>query len=275
MYVDVLKSQQMFMNLLNNACKYTPVGGHVTMRFKHLKAEGNLSTDQIIIKDDGCGMSEEFLKERIFKPFEQERTNVTGAVQGTGLGLALSKRIANAMGGNITARSKLGEGSEFIVTFTYQFRRQPESKPVTKRQPKEQKSDSFSLEGCSILVAEDHLLNRQIVTELLKLEGMNVTPSVNGEEALKLFSNAKPGTYDAILMDIRMPVMDGVEATRAIRALDRPDVRKIPIIAMTAYAFDEDREITRKAGMNAHLSKPINTEQLFSTLKEQIQNSRK
>lgn len=266
-YVDVMKTQQLLMNLLNNAYKFTSPGGHVSLSFKNvsINKEQETAVDQIVVEDDGCGMSEEFLQ-KIFTPFEQERNSYTGPVQGTGLGLALSKSIVNQMGGEISVKSKLGEGSKFTVTFPYQYR-------LLKDQVKEivtevKATGEMELTGKRILLVEDHPLNTMIVTKLLENRGILVSTAENGQIALDMFQKNEPEYYSIILMDIRMPVMDGLECSRRIRKLKRADARTIPIIAMTANAFEEDVKACLEAGMNAHVSKPIDPDKLFETMEQ-------
>jgi len=270
-YVDPLKTQQMLMNLLNNAAKFTPQNGHVSFSIKHISHDDKISKDLITIKDDGCGMSEDFLKNRIFKPFEQERNSFSSAVKGTGLGLALSKKIAEAMGGSISVTSQLGKGTEFGILFIYDYKLREKSAEAKKTE-----ADShLCLKGCKILLAEDHPLNSIIARKLLEKKGMIVTSVVNGQEAFDTFKKSEAGQFDAILMDIRMPIMNGLESAKMIRQLDRPDSKAIPIISLTANAFAEDIQASRDAGMNSHLSKPIDSKDLYQTLENLISEYRK
>lgn len=264
-FVDPQKTKQMLMNLLNNACKFTAEGGHVSFRFNHIShdAASGISTDQIVIEDDGCGMSREFLK-RAFMPFEQERLGDTAQIQGTGLGLAISRSVARMMGGDITVTSELGKGSAFTITFPYHYRVAAAPTPLEKQEMKSY--DQEILFGKRILLAEDNGLNAVIATKLLEKRGMTVTHVSGGESAVRIFASNPEDTYAAILMDIRMPDMDGLTATKAIRQLEREDAQRIPIIAMTANAFDRDRKESERAGMNAHLAKPIEPELLYNTL---------
>lgn len=238
-FVDVLKTKRMMMNLLNNACKFTGEGGHISLSFTNLGYDEKNSTDKIIVRDNGCGMSEEFLQ-RIFTPFEQESNGYAGAMQGTGLGLALARQTARAMGGDITVESKLGEGSAFTIIFPYQYRK------ATHHAAQPLAAETYDLHGRHVLLAEDHPLNATIARKLLEKLSMIVEVVEDGKQAVDRFSSADPYYFDAILMDVRMPVMDGLQATAAIRALDRPDAMQIPIIAMTANAF-------------ARIEKPVRT----------------
>ncbi len=261
-YVDVLKVQQMIMNLLNNAYKFTPVGGHISLSGKNLSFNPDtmMGTDLLTISDTGCGMSEDFLS-RIFTPFEQERTATTSAIKGTGLGLAVSRNIARKMGGDITVKSVIGEGSSFTITMHYQARLLNEQKAVVKSE-----IDYNKLIGMKVLLAEDHPMNATIATRLLNKKGITVVLAQNGEEAISAFDASQTNEFDAILMDIRMPAVDGLEAAAAIRKLTRADAVTIPIIALSANAYDEDIKKSISAGMNAHLSKPIEPDKLYQTL---------
>ena len=268
-FIDLQKTKQMLMNLLNNACKFTPNGGKVKLSFHNVTYDKTNSTasDQIIVEDNGCGMSRDFLQ-RAFLPFEQERTAQTASIQGTGLGLAISRAVARRMGGDITVVSELDKGSTFTISFPYQFRMADPDRSMAANAPR-----SFherAMVGKRILLAEDHPLNATIATKLLEKQGAIVTHASDGESAVQIFAMNPPGTYAAVLMDVRMPNMDGLTATKAIRALDRPDARTIPIIAMTANAYDEDRKKSEEAGMNAYLTKPVEPDKLYDTLKQYI-----
>ncbi len=260
--LDILKTQRMLMNLLHNACKFTPEYGHIRLILdEESRTDGN-AVDRIVIEDNGCGMSEEFL-ERIFTPFAQERNRFSGSVQGTGLGLSLARQTARAMGGDITVESKLGAGSKFTIRFPYQYRSHAAKAEETKR---DTTVDEEALNGAKILLCEDNQLNIVIAKKLLERIGCSVDTAENGRQGLELFTASVPGEYDAILMDIRMPQMDGLEASKAIRVLARPDAKNVPIIAMSANAFEEDIQMSLAAGMNAHLPKPVEPQKLYTTL---------
>jgi CheY-like chemotaxis protein len=233
--------------------KFTGENGHVSLSIRRLSMDGEKMVVQILVKDDGCGMSKGFLSV-IFTPFSQEKNANSASVQGTGLGLALAREVARLLGGDITVESELGKGSTFTITSVREYR-----KNVSTPLPQKPASSHVlsSLAGLSILLAEDHPLNAMICERLLSKEGAIVKTVRDGREALEEFSISPLHGYDVILMDIRMPVMDGCEATRAIRSLTRKDASVIPIIALTANAFEEDREASKRAGMDAHLSKPI------------------
>lgn len=266
-FVDALKTRQMIMNLLNNACKFTGAGGAVRLSCRNLRHDGSTATDLIIVEDTGCGMSEAFLKD-IFSSFAQERNIYTGSVQGTGLGLALTRQIALAMGGDIAVESKLGVGSKFTVTYPYLYRVR-ETKDAGKAKAVLHRRDDLA--GLRVLLCEDNLLNATIATRLLQKNGMKIDHAMNGRIGVAMFAASAPGFYDAILMDIRMPEMDGLEAAKAIRALDRADAGTVPIIAMSANAFEEDVSASLQAGMDAHLAKPVEPQLLYDTLSKQIE----
>ena len=204
-------------------------------------------------------MSEEFLP-KLFDPYERETRFGAKDVMGTGLGMPIVKNLVARMGGQIAVSSTLGQGTTFSVTIPFDASEAPPPEPEQKPQ------EIILLEGRQILLAEDNLLNMEIVTELLKMRGAEVTYAGDGRRALEAFQSSEPYFFDAILMDMQMPEMDGCQSARAIRALDRPDAGTVPIIALTANAFAEDITRTAQAGMDAHLAKPINIEQLCATL---------
>lgn len=201
----------------------------------------------------------------MFEAFSQEENKITPEYQGSGLGLAIVKQLADMMGASITVKSKLGEGTEFAIRFAFQT--VDDSAAIA---PKPEPLSLGELKGKRILLAEDHPLNAMIAAKLLEKEGMTVMQASNGKEAIDKFNSLGEHCFDAILMDIRMPIMNGLDATRAIRALDRSDAKTVPIIAMTANAFDSDVHESLAAGMNAHLSKPIDPNKLYETLAQFI-----
>lgn len=263
-WMDPMKMRQMIMNLLNNACKFTGEGGRITLRAENVRHDESTAVDRIIIEDTGCGMSSKFLA-RAFEPFEQEKNIYSGSVQGTGLGLTIARRFAEAMGGGITAESELGVGSKFIITVPYSYR-PVDSTPA----PDSPEPEAPGLEGVNILLAEDNAVNAKIAQKLLEKLGARVTWEENGEAAVKRFADSAEGAFDAVLMDIRMPRLDGLGAARVIRALPRGDAASVPIIAMSANAFEEDVRASLDAGMNAHLSKPVDPRILCDTLRRWI-----
>ena len=206
-------------------------------------------------------MSEEFQK-RAFEPFVQEHNDARTAYQGTGLGLAITKELVERMGGTIDFTSKEGEGTTFFLTIPFDI--DPDAAQTMETEQPE--AQNFSIVGRNILVVEDNDLNMEISRFLLENEGASVTEAWNGKEAVELFARSAPGHFDVILMDVMMPEMDGLEATRRIRAMDRPDARTVPIIAMTANAFSDDIQRSREAGVNEHLSKPLDLPLLLQAI---------
>jgi CheY-like chemotaxis protein len=263
--VDKLKYNRIFFNILSNAAKFTPAGGTVMISVKNYRLEGDLLSYDYVISDEGVGMSADF-QQKLFKPFEQERPAGSDDNMGSGLGLAITYRFVKLLGGTISVKSAPGKGSAFTIHFALP------SAPV-KQAAKAAPADNMeNLDGKLILVAEDNDINSEILFHLLENHGARATLAKNGAEAVRVFENSAPGSFDAILMDVRMPVMDGKEAARAIRVLDRPDAKTVPIIAATANAYDEDVEACLEAGMNGHIAKPIEPEQLFALLSKVMGN---
>ena len=255
---DPARLGQILNNLVSNAMKFTREGDRVSVTLRQMD-EGKRSNYLFIIEDTGAGMSEEFLP-KLFDPYERETRFGAKDVVGTGLGMPIVKNLVARMGGQIAVSSTLGQGTTFSVTIPFDAGEAPPPEP--ERKPEE----IILLEGRRILLAEDNLLNMEIVTELLGMRGAEVTPAEDGRKALEAFQSSESYFFDAVLMDMQMPEMDGCQAARAIRALDRPDAGTVPIIALTANAFAEDITRTAQAGMNAHLAKPINIEQLCAAL---------
>lgn len=262
--VDAMHVQEIFINLLSNAAKFTPEGGNVTLSVECEKETQNEIYDKLVVKDDGCGISEEFLP-HIFEPFVQERTERNSGVGGSGLGLSIVKRLVELMHGTIEVESHPGQGTVFTVhlVFTKSEDRKIKNKTVDA-------SSAAELAGKKILLCEDNEMNREIAKAILTKKGIEVDCAVNGKEGCDVFKASKAGEYAAILMDIRMPVMDGYEAAREIRLSGHPDGKTIPILAMTADAYSGDVKKAVQAGMNTHLSKPIDVERLMSELSRLI-----
>ena len=264
--LDKLRFAQVFVNLANNAVKFTPPGGSVSICMEYFKEQDGIQNFSIAVKDTGIGIGREF-QNIMYDSFVQEQRDGANDEVGTGLGLAIVKRLVDLMRGTITCDSTLGKGTVFHVAFSGRFiDRQNDLTPVRKKP-----LNLSALSGKHVLLAEDHPLNVQVAGKLLEKQGVIVQVANNGKVALEMFETSPSGHYDAILMDIRMPQLDGLAAARAIRALDRPDAKAVPIIAMTANAYDEDVEKSREAGMNAHLSKPIEPRLLYETLHQFVE----
>ena len=257
---DETKNREIFLNLISNAVKYTASGGRVTIRITELDCDRK---DYVRIRtqviDTGIGMSEEFLPS-LFEAFARERNTTDGKIAGTGLGMPISKKLIEKMGGTITFESAEGIGTTFVIRVPFKI-----DLDADKREEQKDVSEN-SIKGLHILLAEDNELNMEIAEFVLQNEGADVTKAWNGQEAVELFRNSKPGEFNVILMDIMMPVMNGYEATKMIRSLDREDAKEIPIIAMTANAFTEDRIRAKEAGMNEHVAKPVDVELLVKVI---------
>lgn len=255
-FFDLLKINQIELNLIGNALKYTHSGGKVTYLVKQTAYSGGYATYRCSVKDTGIGMSKEFCK-HIFDAFERENNNYVSATEGAGLGLAIVKRLVDELGGNIECRSEKGKGSEFICTFTFKVGSEAD---IEQEEPIDAKS--LNIVGKRVLLIEDNALNREISREILENDGFEVEEAFDGETAVDMIKNSKPGYYDIVLMDIQMPKLNGCEATRKIRALGNESLSDIPIIAVTANAFEEDKHAALSAGMDAHIAKPINVNEL-------------
>lgn len=253
-YGSPLHIRQIFLNIYGNCIKYNKPHGKVTTTLKCLGEKNGIVTYRWTISDTGIGMSEEFLK-HIFEPFVQEHSDARTVYSGTGLGMSIVKKIIDRMNGTIVVTSKEGEGSTFVITLPFEIAEKPEEILA-------EMDGEVNIAGLHLLLAEDNELNAEIARTLLEDEGAITTIVNDGQQAVDIFSRNKPGTFDAILMDIMMPEMDGLSATKAIRALDREDAKTIPIIAMTANAFDEDEKKCMEAGMNAHLVKPLDIQKM-------------
>ena len=252
---DSVRLMQVFNNLMSNAIKYTQEGGKIQFFAEECQTNSSVYAKfRFVVKDNGIGMSEEF-QDKIFDSFTREENSVTNKIQGTGLGMAISKNLIQAMGGTIEVKSEKGKGSCFEVIVDIKI---AENKEVYQpEQIADEKQDETILNGMCFLCAEDNELNAEILKELLDIEGAKCQICENGEKVVEAFEKSQPGEYDMILMDIQMPVMNGYEATKAIRNSKHPMAKTIPIIAMTANAFSEDIQQSFSAGMNAHVSKPV------------------
>ena len=257
---DSFRISQILNNLLSNAFKFTSPKDTISIFVKEYDYQEHAKY-QIIVQDTGIGMSEDFIK-RIFEPYARETRFTSKSIHGTGLGMPIVRSLVMQMSGQIQVESQLGEGSRFIVTIPLQI------DDAIQEVKKTHEISSVDLEGKRVLLAEDNELNMEIATEVLEMQGMIVTQAWNGQEAVEKFKTSQPYSYDFILMDMQMPIMDGCAATKQIRTLEREDARKIPIIAVTANAFAEDIAKTSEAGMDAHVSKPIDFKILYQVLTE-------
>ena len=262
---DPNRLNQVLMNILSNAVKYTPKGGHIRLEVEELPRNEHFARYRFVVQDDGIGMSEEFQK-TLFEPFTREEKSGTNKVQGTGLGMAITKSIVDLMGGSISVESAPGRGTRFEVVLEFPIDTEADMVQKTQALPEEEETVS-PLSGMKFLCAEDNAINAEILEMLLEAKGASCTICSNGQEIVDAFSSVKPGEYDMILMDVQMPVMDGLEATRRIRNGENPLGRIIPILAMTANAFLEDMQKSKEAGMDEHLSKPVDIAALELTVK--------
>ena len=262
---DQLHLMQIFNNLLSNAVKYTQEGGEIQFLVEECETKSSVYAKyRFLVRDNGIGMSADF-KDKIFDAFTRAENSVTNKIQGTGLGMAITRNLVEAMGGTIDVESELGQGSCFEVLI--ELRIAEDRTVALAAQEDTDEQDGNILQGMRFLCAEDNELNAEILTELLKIEGAECTICENGEEVLKAFEQSAPGDYDMILMDVQMPVMNGYEATKAIRRSSHELAKTIPIIAMTANAFSEDIQHSLAAGMNAHVSKPVEMKVLEKTIR--------
>ena len=252
--------KRVMMNILSNAVKYNRENGHIYISCMEIPSEQpEISTMEFVCRDTGIGMTEEFQK-YVFEPFAQEHTGSRTKFAGTGLGMAIAKNLVEKMGGTITFESEEGAGTTFVIRVPFRIDTDRENKGETG-----EKTEA-SIRGLNLLLAEDNELNMEIAEFVLQNEGADVTKAWDGQEAVELFRNSEPGEFDVILMDIMMPVMNGYEAAKIIRSLDREDAKTIPIIAMTANAFTEDRIRAKEAGMDEHIAKPVDVELLIKVI---------
>ena len=265
-YADIPHLTEICTNLVSNAVKYTGAGGTIRCDVTQKPGEKEGWCDTVVtVADNGIGMSQEFQK-HIFEPFERERTSTVSKVEGSGIGMGIVKKLVGLMGGTVAVESRIGVGSKFTVTIPCRIASEDETQAKRETNPSDQKC----LCGTRILLTEDNDLNAEIATELLQEEGCTVDRAKDGVECVDMLEKAANGTYQLILMDIQMPVMNGYDAARKIRGLDDPQKANIPIIAMTANAFTEDRQVALDAGMNDHIAKPINMNVLVPTLRKYL-----
>ena len=273
-YCDKTRLNQVMFNLLANAVKFTSEGGSIWLTMSQLEPTYEVEDRaiyEIRVKDTGIGIGKEFIK-HIFEPFERERTSTVSKIQGTGLGMAITKNIVDMMGGTIEVESQKGVGTEFIIRL--ELRLQAEAGVANEDGTKQHGHAECVAEfaGKRLLLAEDNELNREIACMLLSKYGFVIDTAENGQEAVDLVAASAPDYYDLVLMDIQMPVMDGHEATRRIRSLEDKELAKVPVVAMTANAFDEDRKAAKECGMNGFISKPINMQEVVQALRMCLQD---
>ena len=262
---DQVHLMQIFSNLLSNAIKYTQEGGEIQLLAEECESNSSVYAKyRFLVCDNGMGMSADF-KNTIFDAFTRAENSLTNKIQGTGLGMAITKNLVDLMGGTIDVESEPGQGSCFEVFMDLKIAEERSASPASQAETEEQ--DGNILKGMRFLCAEDNELNAEILTELLKIEGAECTICENGKRVLETFEQSVPGDYDMILMDVQMPVMNGYEATKAIRRSSHELAKTIPIIAMTANAFSEDIQHSLAAGMNAHISKPVDMKTLEKTIR--------
>lgn len=257
-------------NILSNAFKYTKDNGIIKFTVQE-NTVPSIPRFQFIIEDNGIGMSEDFLK-TIFTPFNRENRNDTKNITGAGLGLSIVNGQVKHMNGDIKIESQYEKGTKVIITLPFEV-----MKSNTLNEDVQNKNDNIdneSLSGLNVLVAEYNVVNMQILTELLKLKNINVTQTFNGLEAVNTFKNSKEGTFDILIIDIQMPVLNGLETAKDIRNLDRSDAKTVPIIALSANVFEEDVAASLEAGMNEHLAKPVNLPQLYGSIVKLVKNKR-
>ena len=265
-YVDIPHLTEVCTNLVSNAVKYTGAGGTICCDITQKPGEKEGWCDTVVtVADNGIGMSQEFQK-HIFEPFERERTSTVSKVEGSGIGMGIVKKLVGLMGGTVAVESKIGVGSTFTVTIPCRIASEDETQAKRETNPSDQKC----LCGTRILLTEDNDLNAEIATELLQEEGCTVDHAKDGVECVDMLEKAANGTYQLILMDVQMPVMNGYDATKKIRRMDDPQKANIPIVAMTANAFSEDKQVALDAGMNDHIAKPINMSVLVPTLRKYL-----
>ncbi len=264
-YADTLHLNQIFINILGNAIKFTEPDGHIYINVNRLPGEDDgYVCYEFLFKDTGMGMEQSFLK-HIFEPFEREEYSKVKSIEGTGLGLSIVKRIVEVMKGDITVQSQKGVGTEFKIVLTFKINSNKESCKVETEKPVRKVSDR------TVLLVDDNEMNREIANIMLSERGYKVEEASDGSIAVDMLEKSKDNYYDAILMDIHMPVMDGYEATRKIRTMERKDIRDIPIIAITSNAFDDDKRKAIECGMNAHIAKPLEIKKLFAILDSRLE----
>ena len=268
LYGNELHLRQVLLNLLSNAIKYNKPKGAVTLRVRELSCDGEQVVLEFKVKDTGIGMSQDFIDHGLFQTFEQENPDARTEYRGTGLGMAIVQKLVERMQGSLVVKSRRGFGTSFRVTLPFALAQQ-------EAETQDIADEKQGLGGLHLLIAEDNALNLEIIEFLLKEAGATYDCAHNGREAVELFAAHEAGTYDAVLLDVMMPVMNGIEATKKIRSLPRMDAAAVPIIAMTANAFEEDKVQTKEAGMNAHLVKPLDKLLLVKVVRQCIAEAKR
>ena len=261
---DPNRLNQVLMNILSNAVKYTPTGGHIRLEVEELPRNEHYARYRFVVQDDGIGMSADYQK-TLFDPFTREERSGTNKVQGTGLGMAITKSVIDLMGGSISVESATGKGTRFEVVLEFPIDTEADTVQKAQTLPEEEETTS-PLSGMKFLCAEDNAINAEILQLLLETKGASCTICPNGQEIVDAFASVKPGDYDMILMDIQMPVMDGYTATAALRSLRRDDAKTAIILAMTANVFSDDVIKAEASGMNGHISKPFDPDKLYAMI---------
>lgn len=261
---DELHLRRILINILSNAVKFTPDGGEIFFHVREISSDNGRAVYCFEIEDTGIGMKPEFM-EQIWDSFSQENSRNHSGFKGSGLGMAITKKLVDLMNGTIHVESEQGVGSKFIVEIAFDIGAMPDFSKA-QQEKEERCNQEICLKGMKVLLVDDQPLNIEITKSMLEDAEIDVMTAENGQAAVNIFSNCADGTFDAVIMDVRMPVMDGLSATKKIRALTKNDASLVPIIAMTADTYEEDIKKTVEAGMNAYLTKPVNQEELILTL---------
>ena len=261
-YVDIMRMKEILINLLSNAMKFTAVGGCVTFLVDTLHISRKMVQYRITVRDNGCGMSEDFLP-RLFDPFTQETNPMSGKVFGSGLGMSIVKQLVECMGGTIQVKSELEKGTEFVINLKLKI---APTRIVERLEDKIGDVPLDIIHNTKLLLCEDHTINQEIVTAIMELQDAEVICAANGQEGVELFRQSEPGEFAAVLMDEQMPVMDGFKAAKKIRSLERADAKIVPILALTGNAYADAVQHEREAGMDAHIVKPFEPGKLLATL---------
>ena len=262
---DVSRLNRILLNLVSNAYKFTPQGGNISVTLRQTGVDAKTGFYELRVKDTGMGMSREFAA-RVFEAYERERTTAVDNIQGTGLGMAITKSLINLMGGTIAVETEQGKGTEFIIRVGFPLAEEESEAEIDEESKVVKQQADFR--NKRMLLVEDNVINREIAQMILMELGFKVETAEDGKIGLDKVAASAPGYYDGVLMDIQMPVMNGYESTKAIRALPDPELSRIPIIAMTANAFAEDIQHVLDVGMNGHIAKPINIPDMVATLRE-------